>query len=427
MRMRLLGQTQSVTFFAPIEVHQGIVDIKKATKTYGLESSDIDSSDVIRWLLKQTCNGIEQLESLYINQGTNFLRYTQAQLDFPEYLTSKKDRKFYLSVIQTKESQTLKQLYEPNHQTKGKMEANFAPTLQGYASELSKRKEELHNAGFDMQTSAYEEVEQEREMEIQVESVREVQKPVHFEAVKITGLHRDVKVFAQTGRLVAGSDSYLPMFFALANTSLGLKHRIATAANTNMTAGLHVSTQFVKTVNTVSPNDNFLRPCQWIVWSRLTDVGLLVSPEEANFLIPVLRECEHQTPAHLIVYSVPLTRRMLHFNNLNYYAIPSLPNGFKVPTRFKVELGIFAGRLYFAWNEYQDLLRYLGIQVVDGSDTVNGVVKQNAFAENPLTFRKFLLPPSTLQILILHSARLVSRTPQGPRFRAHSYGLRHYR
>jgi hypothetical protein len=387
MRMRLLGQTQSVTFFAPIEVHQSIVDVKKATKSYNVDSLGVDSSDVIRWLLKQTCDGIEQLEPLYINQGTNFLRCTQAQLDYPKFLESEKDRSRYLSVIQSKESQTLKELYEPNHQAREQTQAVFASALQGYIDELSRRREELHNAGFDAQTSAFEEVEQEREMEIQVESVREVQKPVHFDAVKITGLHKDIKAFVKTGRLVAGSEAHLPMFFALANTALGLKDRAVTAASTAMAAGFHVSTQFVKTIRTVGPNDNFLRPCQWVVWSRSTNVGLLVSPEEANSLIPILREYEHQTLVHLIVYAAPVTRRMLHFNNLDYYAIPPLPDDFHIPTWFKVELGIFAGRLYFAWDEYQELLAYLGIQVMNGSDSMNGA-KRNAFAENPLTFRK---------------------------------------
>ena len=53
---------------------------------------------------------------------------------------------------------------------------------------------------------------------------------------------------------------------------------------------------------------------------------------------------------------------MLHFNGLQYYAVPSLPTAWKAPTWLKIELGIFAGRLYFDYEEYDDLCKYLGFQ-----------------------------------------------------------------
>ena len=52
---------------------------------------------------------------------------------------------------------------------------------------------------------------------------------------------------------------------------------------------------------------------------------------------------------------------MLHFDGLDYYAMPDLPTGWQAPTRLKIELGIFAGRLYFQFNEYSDLREYLGL------------------------------------------------------------------
>lgn len=51
---------------------------------------------------------------------------------------------------------------------------------------------------------------------------------------------------------------------------------------------------------------------------------------------------------------------MLHFNSLVYYAMPDLPAVWQAPTWLKIELGIFAGRLYFEYNEYGDLREYLG-------------------------------------------------------------------
>jgi len=52
---------------------------------------------------------------------------------------------------------------------------------------------------------------------------------------------------------------------------------------------------------------------------------------------------------------------MLIFNNLAYYAIPSLPGEWKAPQWLTIELGLFAGRLYFDFDEYDDLRKYLGL------------------------------------------------------------------
>ena len=64
MRLRQLATTQSVTFFAPPEVHQSILDLCQKGPT-----ELINSSHVVRWLLEQTCSGIEQLQPLYYAQG----------------------------------------------------------------------------------------------------------------------------------------------------------------------------------------------------------------------------------------------------------------------------------------------------------------------------------------------------------------------
>ncbi|KAF2871478.1 hypothetical protein BDV95DRAFT_493867 [Massariosphaeria phaeospora] len=382
MRLRLLGQSQSVTFFSPPEVHQGILDLRKAGSRHKL-----DSYDVIRWLLEQTCNGIEQLEPLYFNQGNSYLQRAQTKLDNPDYVSSEADRRKYVSVMQTKELQTLKQLYEPkgSRRIPPPKLSSFAPSLRGYVQDLHQRKRGFEDRGIAVQSSALEEVEQEREMEFEVESVREVQPPVHATALKTCKLHKDIECFATTGQLPAGSDAYLPMFCALQNTALGCRHGGITAAT--QASSFFVSTQFTRTAQAIGPNDNFLRPCQWVVWSRGTEIGLVVSPEEANFLIPILRKTrftetrKHGT--HLIVYAAPVTRRMLHFNDLDFHATPSLPPNFRIPTWFKVELGIFAGRLYFNWDEYSVMLQYLG---VENSREETAIGRREAFAEKPLSF-----------------------------------------
>jgi hypothetical protein len=386
MRLRLLGKTQSVSFFSPPEVHQSILDLRKAAKAR--VDMSLCSVDVVRWLIEQTCNGIEQLEPLYFNQGLNYLQRTQAKLEFPDFLENAVSRKAYLDVVRSKELQSLQQLYEPKYQQRGTpiKASTFEPCLRTLVDNVLQRRKEFQDRGFAIHASALEEVEQEREMEFEVEAVREVQDPVHFRALKVARLHPDIETLATTGRMPTGSDAFQPMFHALQKTAIGLRHGTITATGT--AARLYVSTQFTRTVSVNEPNDNFLRPCQWVLWNHKNQIGLLVSPEEANALIPILRNAYFgEAMCHLIVYSAPITRRMLQFNNLDYYAIPSLPKNFKAPTWLKVELGIFAGRLYFEWSEYEEILSYLDIQPShQASDHPEQSNCKETFAPKPLAF-----------------------------------------
>ena len=88
---------------------------------------------------------------------------------------------------------------------------------------------------------------------------------------------------------------------------------------------------------------------------------MIISPEEAELLISYLRDSTEPF-THLITYAAPVTRKMLQFNNLTYYCVPSMPLAWEVPQWLTVELGFFAGRLYFEYEEYNDLRAYLGLQ-----------------------------------------------------------------
>jgi hypothetical protein len=89
---------------------------------------------------------------------------------------------------------------------------------------------------------------------------------------------------------------------------------------------------------------------------------LIVIPEEAEHLLPLVPEAK-SSPTYLLRYAAPVTRKMLHFNNLKYFSVPALPKDCEAPLWLRVELGIFAGRLYFAYSEYSCLLQYLGMKV----------------------------------------------------------------
>ena len=252
MRLRQLATSQSVVFFAPPEVHQSILDLRKK------KSGDpIDSYDVICWLLEQTCGGIEQLQPLYFSQGADFCHRTQTAFDNPDFLVDADQRNAYLDALRQTEQATLKQLYGLKMRPKStKSLGSLSPEIATYMKELNARRKGFQDTGNAVHGSALQEVEQEREVAFEVEVIREVQKPVHYSSLSFSGLHRDIIGFVKTGRIAAGSGGYEQAFVTLRRTALGLKYGIRSEATASR---LYVSTEFTRTVTLPPgrPNDNF--------------------------------------------------------------------------------------------------------------------------------------------------------------------------
>jgi hypothetical protein len=254
MRLRQLGTTQSVVFFAPPEVHHSILDVCKKIDGRPTYSSHIDSSHVVTWLLEQTCRANEHLQNLYLAQGSDFCRRIGAQWKNSNFLTDSSHREAYLKVVQHPERQTLEQLYgaatdlEPTTPA----QVQFAE-LKVFVEELNKQRRAAMDNCIGIDSSVLEEVEQEREVEFQIEEVRQVQRPTHYNALTFPGLHPDISHFAKTGK-IKGGNGYEHVFEALARTSIGQKYNVR-----RTTSQLLVSTEFMRTIKLVKrvPNDSF--------------------------------------------------------------------------------------------------------------------------------------------------------------------------
>ncbi|TVY94359.1 hypothetical protein LAWI1_G000351 [Lachnellula willkommii] len=400
MRLRQLGTTQSVVWFAPPEVHQSILDVRQKKS-----GDSINSHDVVHWLLEQTCVQIEQLQPLYISQGNDFCRRAQAALQNAEFLIDEEQRKSYLATLRQYEQQTLEQLYGVNQKVKqpASSASKVSGALAAFDKELKFQRKSFQDSGHAVHGSALQEVEQEREVAFEVENVREVQKPVHFQPFAFPSLHRDLVSFVKTGRMAADSAAYEDAFKLLRRTSVGRKHRVSSDGTAFK---LYVSTEFTKTVKfpTDRSFDNFQRQPNWILWSTISETALVIIPEEAEHIIPLLFDVK-DPPTYLLTYAAPVTRKMLlHFNDLKFYSIPNLPSDWEAPLWLKVELGLFAGRLYFDYSEYATLCKFLGVkesaaslEEIDddfelGPPALDGVVEEVAaksqavFARKPLTF-----------------------------------------
>lgn len=136
------------------------------------------------------------------------------------------------------------------------------------------------------------------------------------------------------------------------------------------------------------------------MWSVSTETALIVVPEEVEILLPILTTVEKPL-THLLTYAAPVSRKMVHFNSLKYFAVPTLPVEWQPPIWLTIELGIFSGRLFFEFDEYNDLRKYLGYQednvrsptdshqinkVADEAELNFGAPQVQSFTAKPLVF-----------------------------------------
>ncbi|OGM48391.1 hypothetical protein ABOM_003402 [Aspergillus bombycis] len=362
MRLRQLGTTQSIIFISPPEVHQSILDV-----CHKSVHDSVDSSDVLSWLINQTCDNNRDLQPLYLSQGVDFCHRMQASIDHKSFLTNPDHRNAYTEHLKRPEQQTLEQLYQPPSHEHGDVMSpstatttSFTGNLASFIDKLQQSYAQSHVKGS-LKNAALEEVEQEREVAFEIEQEREIQRPLTMKAHRYPGLHTSIRNFAIIGCL-KGNEGYMKAATVIESTDLGRKHGIDAST---LLRSLYVSTEFMRTVVTkkrAKSIDNFLRPVNWLLWNSQTNVGLVIIPEEAEELIPIIRTIQ-KSAVHLITYAAPFTKRMLQFDSLTYYALPSLPKGWSPPPWLPFELGILAGRLYFQFSDYTFLLEQLRLDL----------------------------------------------------------------
>ncbi|KAK0115534.1 hypothetical protein ONS96_013988 [Cadophora gregata f. sp. sojae] len=387
MRLRQLGTSQSIAFFAPPEVCQSINDLRSHERRW----LPIDSHDVVRWLLEQTCRGLEIVQPLYHSQGMDFCRRIQASYEFSRYLEDPSDRVSYLNCLCQIEQQTLEQLYRPGAKFKSASLSvkTFHPQLKRFMDRLNEVRKSFQDTGDAVHSSALQEVEQEREVAHEVEAVREIQKPVHYDPLKYPGLHRDLANFAKTGKMMPNSDAWELGFAALRKFAIGKRYGISCDGTSGR---LYVSKEFMNTVNVPLAKkayENFQRNVNWILWSPSVECAILVNPEEAEELLLLLKTIRAPA-AHILTYAAPVNRKMSHFNSFGFYTVPCLPLKWEAPSWFSIEVGVFAGRLYFSYVEYASILAFLGVQEkgkrIEEAHSDEDDVEVKTFAKRPLSF-----------------------------------------
>tara|TARA_R110002060_G_scaffold77430_2_gene88904 strand:+ start:904 stop:1263 length:360 start_codon:yes stop_codon:yes gene_type:complete len=103
--------------------------------------------------------------------------------------------------------------------------------------------------------------------------------------------------------------------------------------------------------------DQYLRPVHWLLTIRRAHNGItcvIISPKEANDLLPIIREKQHVT---LHIYTPRLSLANHTLEDFAFCAIPALPVDWIIPP-IGIQITLFAGQLYL---RYIALRQFLGL------------------------------------------------------------------
>lgn len=158
------------------------------------------------------------------------------------------------------EQQSLQQMYAPrspqaNSGASSTVDASITDRkLCEFMQELNRIDAKSH-AGDDSETSALDEVEQEREVANEVEE-REVQRPLPMIPLMFPGLDPSISEFVKTGKL-RRDGNHVKASVVLSTTNLGLKHGIDVSS---FMPHLFVSMEFTMTakLNEGETHDNYI-------------------------------------------------------------------------------------------------------------------------------------------------------------------------
>ena len=354
MRLRKLGQGQSLMFVAPPEVHQSIMDVT------GKHGTDIDGYDVVAWSLEQSCLSIERSQPLRVLQGLSHHRRQKTMAAFSGEYPSFKDvanetdtTRSAISAFREKEEQRLTDLYAPPALRTSSTLSIIDSSQEDPEPMVKELLEMWRSVEFSILEGASMHEEHEREVAHEVEQETQIQRPQRVRFIK-----RSVDPLLQK-YVRTGDDIVLQQFRRVYDVVSQTSAK--NAASAELFRHLRVTADFIQTVARPQSGyyDSYLRPANWILTSnhtpKPTDL-LLISQYETNQLFDTI----HATPAKvkLHTYEPRVTKAMRAVDfappTLTY---PSVIGWQNLTPSLRRELHLFAGQLYFnTFEEYREFL-----------------------------------------------------------------------
>ncbi|KAF8309218.1 hypothetical protein DL93DRAFT_2158528 [Clavulina sp. PMI_390] len=357
MRLRQLGQGQSVRFFAPEVVDRRIREVRQAARG----DEPLTTFDVIQWVLTETCEELQRNAPHWVRQGLEYENRRAAwatHIAQPE--TSGSDvggslRKHWL----LPEARPLNEMYwsqdEVSSFTRHHRDAKVKPILEKY-----------RELGFTRPLSDDPrlEQEQEREIDVQVEVQKEVQlerPPVPDPATNVLDPH--VRKMIRTGDLCTVPGVLLSAFSHVAPNIKAPFEKDAWCCESEIVGTRDFFRTIKRDQKAITPNPQYLRPVNWVLSLKKNEhILVLLSPFEVNELLPEIHTSQH---VHLHMYAPRVIKTSPSFEDLDFYTIPPITDPESAPNpsiELITKLNIFAGQLYFRdFAAYCDMLDHFSL------------------------------------------------------------------
>ncbi|EPS39093.1 hypothetical protein H072_7131 [Dactylellina haptotyla CBS 200.50] len=343
MRMRKLGKGHSLAFCAPLDIETQILAVSKG-------KTKVESVDILKWALRETCRQTRKNAELWAVQGINYLERSIAQSIYNQG----KSWSTLREILFEPERLSLEDLYglEPKLLSKTRLsrlglDLSADPTVQTIRDRCKMFDiENFEELGTELDQ------EQEREVEQEVETEREIQPPPPANPLPHI-LREDLKKFIRTGTLSKNSTAVGPAILSLQHTSLRSSIRPG-----SWSTRLLVTKDFADTVEMLphvergirlTHQDKFVRPVTYILSSNKTKNRatklVIISPFEAHQLLDDIKKSKH---VHLHIYMPKVTKSMESFEDLRWMNIGKVyRKEWSIPAVLMDQLNLFAGQLYF--------------------------------------------------------------------------------
>jgi hypothetical protein len=379
--MRMLGNGHSVIFFASPEIWRKIQN--------GRSDAHLDSSDVLEWSIRETCKQIIDNSALWANQGLNF---DARQTAWEDYNAQAMSANQLSEILKEQESRTLDELYGVRDGSNAKHGRSAAPSEREQA--IRNRCQEFGT--FSLTGSSLLE-EQERELAHEKEDERQVERLSVAKPLE----HRIDPALVSFIRSGARSKSFISIQDCLKNTSASSFAGIFRSAN------LCATKDFYNTISIRNPfmsgaMNNFLRVVQWILSNSQSNVFVIISPFEANSLLPLIRTSRS---AFLHVYAPRVSRNTRSFEDMGFFTVPRPRSGLPMDSMTRHKLNMFAGQLFLSDSRsFEELCQLLGLHLKAIPDAYKGEVDAGGFvvgagARKALGIRDCVIQTSPLAFL----------------------------
>jgi len=375
MRMRQLGNGQSVAFFVPPEVDRGIRNAREAAGKS--TTAKIRVIDILRWVLLQTCDDIARYIPQWAQQGYEFQKRHRALQTYCD--THSNASQLLRPAWLQPEAQTLESMYgKPGGGT----------TTQHPALSVPEIKQQCQRLGFSVLKGSQMAEEQEREVTHEVERERQIERPPKATPAVPT-VHAHVRTLVRKGCIPTGSSQFVSPFHSL--------DKSRTTENTLWSTKLLATLDFSTTIKWGS-NSDYLCPVNWVLSSAREGMLVILSPHEVNALLPDIRRSAY---VNLHQYTPKVTQAMASFEDLKFYCIPALPQSWTPPSaEVSIQLNLWAGQLYLRdYDTALQLCNFLGIysdscgHVDDVEKQIDGFIKPGDRGTLPVSQSRFQLSP----------------------------------